>query len=86
MSPKEIAEYFRKEGVKGIKNSTDRCPVASYILSKAGSEAEYASTHWASTSVWYSENQRVEVAHPGSIKAFVMLFDAGQFPFLERGY
>lgn len=84
--PREIAELFKKQGVKGYRSETAHCPLSNYLKDALGSPVVATSLYEASALMPERLDRvyfEVGLGKYPVIKEFISQFDDGQFPELE---
>lgn len=82
MEPGEIAETFRKEGIKGVPTISNCCPLARFLNGRTNYTHHVQKTF---VSVYDGENRIGSLDLPASVSKFVRQYDAGKFLFLDAG-
>jgi len=83
MEPGEIAELFRKEGVRGYARNSGCCPMAIYLNRNSG---YFNRVHGSFIAIYDIVGNRLgSVDLPQSIQKFVKNYDAGKYLFLDAG-
>jgi hypothetical protein len=78
-TPKELADYFKSEGIKGYKASHVDCPIASWMTKTIGMR-----TSVAGYVVVLDARSNFFVKTPPVLTKFMTIFDRGDFPELLK--
>lgn len=74
LTPDEIAEKFRVEGIKGMPLDPDTCPVAVYLNASTGL------AHSVGPRTWRLSTNREYAATPPSVSNFIIRMDGTYYP------
>lgn len=78
-SPDELAAYFLEEGICGMIQKSDRCPIAVWMKQQTGEEIHVsASGMWRQVSAESGLQDFIE--HTPVLTSFVLKFDALNYP------
>lgn len=78
----DIARTLYNAGFHGHRGCSARCPIAQYLAARLSADQVVVCGQWVNV---YRGHEHVEIATPDSVTAFLMIFDQGRFPKLDRG-
>ena len=78
--PQEIAEFLRRNGIRGTQCFATNCPIANWLKQEVPELA--ANTSVAVTPLIAEVAHLVEVEMPPVVTDFIVAFDAGDYAFL----
>lgn len=77
-TPKELADFFNSEGIKGAKAAHADCPVATWMTKTTGMQ-----TSVADSIIILDQRSNFSISTPQVMNDFIVRFDRGEFPELE---
>lgn len=87
---KELADFFKHEGVKGYKGAEESCPIANWMAAQTGESISVTGDHIAryipdELDDWISDNYETFVGEyyrspTEAMMNFIIEFDGGDFP------
>lgn len=81
-TPDEIAAHLRELGIKGVKDDSRSCPIASYLIFLLGARPDDFMV-CGPCAHWYEDLRYHDPVLPLHIRSFITRFDLGYYPDLE---
>lgn len=77
----EIADFFRKEGIKGYRGEIESCPIANYVSAGCGGKVQMDDKSLITIDPTNPEKEVGWVLeHTPAMAEFIKRFDAGDYP------